>query len=62
MISYQEIQVLSQLIQSLDISVAKINESVSLRSQKDFEMAKAQALDIQKKIKEEVEKIKKNGS
>jgi len=62
MISYQEIQVLSQLIQSLDISVSRINESISLKSQKDFEMAKAQALDIQKKIKEEVEKIKKNGS
>jgi len=62
MISYQEIQVLFQLIQSLDISVARINESVSLKSQKDFEMAKAQALDIQKKIKEEVEKIKKNGN
>jgi len=62
MISYKEIQLLSQLIQSLDISIAKISESVSLKNQKDFEMARGQVLDFQKKIKEEVEKIKKDGS
>jgi hypothetical protein len=59
MISYKEIQALSQLIYLLDISAEKLSE---YSSQKDLENAKKSALDIQKKIKEALEKLKKDGS
>ena len=55
MISYKEIQVLSQLVYSLDISVEKLSEP---QNRKDFDDAKTSVLEIQKKIKEEIKKIK----